>query len=550
MNCDEYNIKTLLLQFSKNHIFLFITYFILALSFPIREVLLPHYYGEIIDKLSKQKIITKLIKIIIGLWIIVQLSSMLMDRLDAIFIPKLQSYIRENIVIKIIKSYQTNFKELPTPELISKIIKLPLIIRDLSHQIRNFMLPTFMIIVSTLIHFSFIDMKLMLIMLFGTLTFVFLFYMFSQNCMFHSEYMDTSHNKLHEEIGDILNNLQCVYSSDTLPNELNNIRKCQHQYDEKYRDTILCASNFKIMFNLVIFLFFMIINYYAYSLYTSKKISLQKLITIFIIILYTINNLYGVDEEIRDFVFNLGNLQQSQKFIDTLTCPPKQPLPKNNIKKGHIKYKNVNVHFKQNQTPKHILRNINLEIPYNQKVGIIGDIGSGKSTLAKTLLHFNDYTGNIFIDDILINNKDPNYLRKQILYVPQHPKLFNRTLYENISYGTNASKEDVKNLISKLGIKRNIPEIDRNVGKNGDNLSGGQKRMVIILRCFLKPGNVLILDEPLVSLDKQTKNVIINMLEKLMKNKTTILITHQQDMLNHMDRIIELSKGQIISDRN
>ena len=149
-------------------------------------------------------------------------------------------------------------------------------------------------------------------------------------------------------------------------------------------------------------------------------------------------------------------------------------------------------------------------------------------------------------------------LRDNIVYIPQHPKLFNRTLWENISYGlpikgpNKITPEVIYNLLHKLELFE-LEEIfkDRmmkSVGKQGGTLSGGQRQMVWLIRAILRNCPVIILDEPTASLDPNSKMQVKKMIELLGNNRTLMLITHDEDLIDGMDRLIKFDKGQIIHD--
>ena len=222
-----------------------------------------------------------------------------------------------------------------------------------------------------------------------------------------------------------------------------------------------------------------------------------------------------------------------------------------NIHSGKIEFKKL--YFKYPSSNKYIFKNFNLTIDANKTTAIMGLIGSGKSTLIKILLKLNiKDSGDILIDTKDIENVSSNILRQQISYVPQVPKLFNRTVYENIIYGNNASKNKVLGLIKKLGLNNMINKlqngIDTIAGKNGNNLSGGQRQTVYLLRVLLNNNKIIILDEPTSALDNDSREYIFNIIKELMKNKTIIIITHDNEILKFVNRVIYLKNGKLIKD--
>jgi ABC-type multidrug transport system fused ATPase/permease subunit len=213
-----------------------------------------------------------------------------------------------------------------------------------------------------------------------------------------------------------------------------------------------------------------------------------------------------------------------------------------------------NIYFSYNNKTQ-VLDNISIKIENNDIIGLIGHIGSGKSTIGKLLVRLKEpQKGGIFIKNININKINIDSLRDHINYIPQHPKLFNRTLFNNITYGIKRTikEEEIYKLLDELespNINKKFKELMfETVGKNGSKLSGGQRQLVWLIRSILKNSKVIILDEPTSSLDEVSKLQIIKFIKKYTKNKIVILITHDKSLLENVNRIIELKNGKILKD--
>ena len=144
-------------------------------------------------------------------------------------------------------------------------------------------------------------------------------------------------------------------------------------------------------------------------------------------------------------------------------------------------------------------------------------------------------------------------LRENIIYIPQHPNLFNRPLEENLLYGVNErfSIEDILNKLDEVGLTEVKDKFSNmlksNVGKLGGKLSGGQRQVVWILRSIFSDSKMVILDEPTSSLDEESKEKIMKLIELLSMNRNLIVITHDNDIVDYNlhDRIIIFKKGKI-----
>ena len=200
---------------------------------------------------------------------------------------------------------------------------------------------------------------------------------------------------------------------------------------------------------------------------------------------------------------------------------------------------------------KFVLENVSVRIKKGEKVAFVGEIGSGKTTIVKLIMGFQPLLmGDITIGGVSINHISNKDLRDKIFYIPQKPKLFNRTLYENIVYGLNPapSKEEVLQLMDDLKIDvKDVFEkkMDELVGVEGNNLSGGQRQIVWLIRSIYRPSAILILDEPTSALDPTNKLAMISTIKKLSVGKTVIIVSH--DDIDPAFRKISMKDGRVIN---
>ena len=217
---------------------------------------------------------------------------------------------------------------------------------------------------------------------------------------------------------------------------------------------------------------------------------------------------------------------------------------------GGIVFDHVNFEYKDNK----VFKDMVLEIPAGQRIGLIGPSGAGKSTLINLVQRFFDVqSGQILIDGQNIAAVTQNSLRRNIAVIPQDTSLFHRTIMENIRYGRlDASDEDVMDAAEKAYAKEFIdllPEgFDTYVGERGVKLSGGQRQRIAIARAILKDSPILILDEATSALDSESEKQIQAALKDLMAGKTVIAIAHRLSTINHLDRLIVMHEGEIVQD--
>ena len=214
----------------------------------------------------------------------------------------------------------------------------------------------------------------------------------------------------------------------------------------------------------------------------------------------------------------------------------------------------TNVHYRYSDGNEDVLRDISLDIPVGQKVGLVGPSGAGKSTIVQLLLRFSDVTsGAITIDDQDLRHISQTSLRSNVAYVPQEPMLFHQSLRDNVAYGRpNATETEITNAIKQANawefISKMPDGLDTVVGERGVKLSGGQRQRIAIARAILKDAPILVLDEATSALDSESEVYIQKALSELMKNRTSIVIAHRLSTIAKLDRIIVLDNGKIVED--
>ncbi len=198
------------------------------------------------------------------------------------------------------------------------------------------------------------------------------------------------------------------------------------------------------------------------------------------------------------------------------------------------------------------LRNVDLEIPAGATVALVGHTGSGKSTLVSLIPRLIDPTkGTVSLDGVDLRDLDPEWLRRQIGFVPQETFLFSATLAENIAWGVeHATEDEIRRAAEQAGLGPDIAGFaagfETMIGERGLTLSGGQKQRVAIARAILRNPRILILDDALSSVDTLTEERILTSLEAVMRGRTTILISHRVSTVQSAGRIFVIEHGEIV----
>lgn len=289
-----------------------------------------------------------------------------------------------------------------------------------------------------------------------------------------------------------------------------------------------------------------ILSFVIYNQILQENIIISETVVIFwslISVTPIINSI------LSNYLIIINSLPMLEKYNQSLNSAKK--FSENIIKtskkvffKKSLKIKNLNFRYKNNV----VLKNLNIDFVKNKTTLIVGPSGSGKSTLIDIILKFRTPDkGHIFLDNMNINQIRSNNYRSLFGYVPQDPFLFNESIKNNILWAKDKiSKKNIDILLKKTFCNefiRNFREKEKKIaGERGLNLSGGQRQRLALARALAIEPQILILDEPTSSLDKISKNYVLNSLNNLRGKITIIIITHDQDKSIKYDKIIKIKK--------
>lgn len=225
---------------------------------------------------------------------------------------------------------------------------------------------------------------------------------------------------------------------------------------------------------------------------------------------------------------------------------------KKKIKKvdGKIEFKNVNFRFKNAEAP--VINNLSFSVNKGETVAFVGASGAGKTTLINLVIGFlRPNSGQVLIDGKDLNTINLQSYRCHISVVPQTPILFTGTIRENITYGLeNISDEFLNEVINAANLKELIDSLpnglDTEITEHGSNLSGGQRQRVSIARAFVRNPKILILDEATSALDTVSEKKIQDSIERLVKDRTTLIVAHRLSTIRNADKIAVIGDGGML----
>lgn len=356
--------------------------------------------------------------------------------------------------------------------------------------------------------------------------------------------------KIYGFLSDYFSNFLTVKFFNNQEFEKNNLKKLTQEFIHK---SAICGAflrNYYAIHGCVVVIYMIIILAILRNLSFNNNITTGDFALVFMVNYKLIDLLLTLGNQSRDFVINYGIVNSAIELLEynKIKKIPRE-LIKAEITNGEIEFKNVSFKYSENAK---IFDNLSVKIHTKEKVGLVGYSGSGKSTFINLLLGlYNHSSGKILIDGYNIDLIAEENLNKSIAVVEQEPRLFHRTIADNIRYGKiSASDEEVVNAAKKAQAHDFIVNTqngyDSFVGERGIKLSGGQRQRIALARAILKNSAIFIFDEATSQLDSVTENCIQESILEIISNRTSIMVAHRLSTLTNVDRIFVFDNRKIV----
>jgi ATP-binding cassette subfamily C protein LapB len=462
------------------------------------------------------------------------------DLIGADTFPKMETNVIHELVNKVLESIKTSKKQVNVSELVLNL-KSILDVKNIYILSVVYILPTLMIGIGLLYYFFINDIKSGLMVVGVMALFLMINVYLEEDCIKVSRDHEKSIDNLYDNIQDVMVNYETIITSNTIGKELNNIEKSEKYCSNKHKKSEIFNSEITLGLSVSSMLFMLLVDGIAVNLYFKELMSPEMLITI-CMMCYTFTQYYNSSIfKLKNVMHHIGRYKELVNYFGQFPIEKESENNKksDNAEKGFIIFKNVRpIH---DNVPAN--KKLNLRIKNGSKIAIVGEIGAGKTSVLKVIAGLKKYKGNIYIDGRNLDSFTNEEITNDVIYIQQHPKLFNRTIWENLSYGGDYTKETVLNYINKLGLDKFFKKFPNgvftNVGKEGSKLSGGQKQIVSLIRAIIYDKKILLLDEPTSSLDSETKKIFMDLIKK-MEGKTIIVVTHDKTIYDLFDDIVEV----------
>jgi ATP-binding cassette subfamily B protein len=360
------------------------------------------------------------------------------------------------------------------------------------------------------------------------------------------EYFGTVSNRAQESLAGV--RVIRAYTQEDA--EIESFKKVNREFVNRNLQLIRLSGVFHPLLQCFIGLGFIAVLWFGGSLVVRGTITIGQFVQFNVYLGYLVWPMIALGWVINIFQRGMASMGRMHQIMSTEpSIRDLADTKKIEAIEGEIEFKGLTFRYGAAQEP--VLNNINLRIAPGQTVAFVGSVGSGKSTLMNLVTRLLDAEpGQLLIDGRPIREIPLNVLRSSIGYVPQETFLFSETIAGNIAFGVErATAEEIEQAATEAGIAEDIMEFpdgfDTLVGERGITLSGGQKQRTAIARALIRRPRILILDDALSSVDTYTEEKILGHLRRIMRGRTSLIVSHRVSTVKDADLIVVLEDGRI-----
>lgn len=444
------------------------------------------------------------------------------DLIDVKLIPALYRAMNDEFITSTLKTFESRRSSPQVGKIVSIFSHLHYNSVELFVNIREYMIPACISAIIGIGAFFYINRILGLmftgaVIVFG-LAYIGAIYMMQKPVLDQEE----CHLTRDQTTSDLLLNIHNIYAVNNTNRQIESFRddlnRCQAK-DEGYYSS---ASGARAMLMIVLSIAFVIPMLYLLHLARKNTISYPMFASGVFVLAF-----------IREYMFatvnHLGSMAWYSAYMLQVDTKVQELLHQDELMPDKV----LSTVAPENSTIR--LRDVlvaemitlpDITINPGDRLVLRGPIGSGKSTLLNVLFGKLPYTGSVTIGGVEVNDLDVTVLREFMLLIPQTVSLFENTVYYNIAYGSDASREAVQALLDKYNIT--FVQLDDNVGRMGEALSGGQRQLIFLLRAMMHKDKIkiILMDEPTSALDDKTRQKALQIIEDLIETRSAILVTH------------------------
>ena len=546
----NYLVSAILDFFAKNPVWPISTIATIIITNPV-ETIVSSVLTERFIKSVKDNPNMRYVWWIIAMILVSSVVHSLQELIDAKYTTKMEHTIRMDLLSKISIKQEFNYETMDGGDTITNIKTIPTNVITFIDRIATWLITPIINITMIGGYLIWINAPLGLKIMGILVAYSACNYAVLQSVPQDAQQQEVEEAALINQIDDSLNNTLSIMMCNYTNQEMKVISK-QHDIFNSFMTKNLKKRGYGAMITgILIVVALAAIVWLIFQSYRNKTVSKENMIIMLLISISLIRMVRMYSNRTVQAFLQYAKIIRNNDFIQDLAHKTIPDGPKSGFAiHGNIVFNDVS--YAYDGSDGKALDHVSFKIRAKDRVAIVGSSGSGKTTILKLIMGFGRPSdGSVLIDGHDVRQIRRKYLRNHISLVPQSIKLFNRSIMDNICYGSpDLDPERVKNELKSLHVMRvfnALPDgLDSVVGKNGDKLSGGQKQIVYLLRCYFRRTPIVLMDEPTSALDGENAKYVRRMIDAMSRHATLIVVTHDPSFAATFPVRMQMQRGRLV----
>lgn len=519
--------------------------FLMVVHFPLELIVLSYLSGKIFTMMANMKMnYDKVVKFTIYFFLIyfmIELCIVGRDIYDSYIVPHLEREIRNHVITMIMEKNEIQFDQLEMGEIVIRFLKAPAYSLYSYVVLTKFIVPFIASLAFLGLYILYLNKKIGIAYIAIFSIYSIIMYFFCKKMIIMTQRKMVQEMNMFNKIEDTLSNIQTIYTSDTIEKEKKYIDHEQQKFIKIHQQEMRFNTQIKMVLSSYCLSGIILLFLFSISLYRKREINQETLVSLVTLFVFMCRFLGYTSRKIIEGMITFGSFIDSNQFLSKLYTDTFQDGTETGfINHGSICFEKVG--FRYNKDSPYIFQDLDLVVPPHSRIVLIGDSGSGKTTFLRLILGFYVIDkGVVRIDNVDVSKSKRGYLRNKIAYINQNTKLFDRTILENILYGSSHySQGDVEQFLYENHLTEVFNKTPHGLktmaGKGGEKLSGGMRQIILLIRCVFKDCPIVILDECTSSIGAKHRKFAKIIIQKMFKNKTVICVSHDPDIIQLFDK--------------
>jgi ABC-type multidrug transport system fused ATPase/permease subunit len=488
---------------------------------------------------------------IIGVTLASNVVHALQELVEAHYVTKLEQQIRMDLLSKISTKQEFNYETMDGGDTITNIKSIPGNVSSFIDRFITWVITPVITILLIGAYLMRINVPLGLKIVAILLAYMACNFVVLQSIPQEAQNQEVEEGLLINKIDDALNNTLSTMMCDFTQQELSSIDTQHVRFNSFMVNNLKKRAYGMMLSGILIVIAMAVIVWLIFKAYREKTVSKSNMLIMLIITISLIRVIRMYTNRMVYAFLEYAKLIKHHALIQKL----ESKIVPDGVETGFPIHGNItflNVSYAYDENDKKSLDRVSFKIRAKDRVAIVGSSGSGKTTILKLIMGFGaPSAGSVLIDGHDVRQMRRKHLRKHISLVPQNVKLFNRSIMDNICYGSpDLDPERVKHELKSLHVMRAfnaLPDgLDSVVGKNGDKLSGGQKQIIYLLRCYFRRTPIVLMDEPTSALDGDNAKYVRRMIDAMSRHATLIVVTHDPSFAATFPVRMQMQHGRLV----